>query len=150
MGRRATGNIPDAVRRSAYQDMLVNELGRTRQLSSPKDNGCPEGTLDFLTRPISLLILGSLFFAVTFAVLQWRDGAFDDFLAPKSAVIGKGSKSWLLGRSAGGRVEETAPDEQAVAEFEASITPAPQAKAAEEPLTNPVAEAPAVEAGAAE
>jgi hypothetical protein len=129
MGRRATGDIPDAVRHRLYQEMLTNDLGRNRQIGRPHDDGRPDGMLDFLTRPFALIILCILIFGLTLGVLLWRDGAFDALFAPKSASVGHGSKAWLLGRNTRDRIEDTTPGAGAEPEVSPQSVADPRAAA---------------------
>ncbi len=120
---------PESARRAEYQEMLDTELGRNRQGRGHRDTGAPAGSLDLLTRPIALGILALMFFGLTFAVLMWRDGAFDKWLGPRSAEIGEGSKGWILGRGVRERLEDTDPPPEVVVP-EAAAVPAPAAVAA--------------------
>jgi hypothetical protein len=139
--------ISDAARRSAYQEMLDTELGRNRRMQGHRDNGRPDGTLALITRPAGLIILGILFFALTFTVLLWRDGAFDKWLEARGATIGASSKSWILGRNVRERLEDTStpPEDVAAEEMQEaapqSATPTPAAPAPNAPA--PATEAPA-------
>jgi hypothetical protein len=132
----------DSARRSAYQEMLDTELGRNRRAQGHRDIGRPDGALDLLTRPTGLVILGILFFGLTFTVLLWRDGAFDKWLGPRSASIGTASKSWILGRGVRDRLEDTEPPPEEIAP-EVMPEPAPAASGVPAPVApaEPIADA---------
>jgi hypothetical protein len=133
----------DSARRSAYQEMLDSELGRNRRAQGHRDNGRPDSALDLFTRPMALLVLGLIFFGLTFTVLLWRDGAFDKWLGPRSASIGKASKSWILGRGVRDQLEDTDPPPEEIApEIAPEAAPAPLAPVAPAPApSEPAAEA---------
>jgi hypothetical protein len=94
-GRRAGGDIPEAIRRSWYHEKLAAELGLSSENPPSRaakwDDGSPDNIGGLLARPVAIIALTILTFALTFVVLMWRDGRFDGLfpVAPVKADVAK-------------------------------------------------------------
>jgi hypothetical protein len=90
---RTSGNAPEALRKTLYQEMLREELGRDPafRFSEAEEDGWGE----LLSRPLSIIILAVITFMLVFGVLLWRDGAFDRFF--RSGKTAQAASAWVLG-----------------------------------------------------
>jgi hypothetical protein len=80
--RRGVGTGTVEEQRGWYLEELDQEIGRNPSgtwRSVTADDGRGNGIAGFI---IALLLLASMTFAVTMAVLFWRDGRFDAYLPP--------------------------------------------------------------------
>lgn len=123
-------------RQLRYRDELTRDIGPTtfgRPMTDAEDEPA-------LTRPVTIIVLAFLTFAITLGVLLWREGRFDGLFPAKSAEVPVDRQGWILGRKAGAGAEDLTPlhDED---EAPANATAPPAAKAA--PAPDPEEEEPA-------
>lgn len=128
----AQGSAED--RQQRYRDELTRDIGPTtfgRPMSDAED-------APVLTRPVTIIVLAVLTFAITLGVLLWREGAFDSLFPAKGAEVQVDRQGWILGRKAGAAPEDLTPVHEAD-EAPANAS-APPTKAA--PVPAPVDEEP--------
>jgi hypothetical protein len=135
-GRRTTGNIPDAVRQSLYQEQLARDIGLPKPGSNQNagdwEQGRPETLGSLLGQPVAIIMLAVLTFALTLGVLFWRDGAFKGLLASPAKVIEAQSRHWTSDKNPApiddpspATVEEPNEMEAAIQAAEAARQPRP-------------------------
>ncbi len=96
-----------------------------------------------LTRPVTIIVLAVLTFAITLAVLLWREGRFDGLFPAKGAEVPVDRQGWILGRKAGAGAEDLTPLHDDEDKAPANATAPPAAKPA--PAPDPEEEEPADE-----
>jgi hypothetical protein len=89
--RRSAGPVPVETQRKWHYDELDRDIGRD---TSPRPDfvDVPD---NLLTRPLAIIFMALLTFAITLAVLLWHDGAFDRFL-PARGVAPASPGKWIL------------------------------------------------------
>ena len=100
--RRADGQTSVENQHRWYMEELEQTVGRDpsgtwQERASASDN---RGRLGLV---IIVILLATMIFAATLAVLLWRDGAFDGFLASQNISPSHKSSKWVLGDQETGR-----------------------------------------------
>jgi hypothetical protein len=100
--RRATGDIPGAIRQSFYQEQLRDDLGLNgdpkRFARFDENYESDKATLgQLLIRPFTIFMLSVLMFLVMLTAMLWRAGVVQSYIPTQSAEIVKDPKRWLLG-----------------------------------------------------
>jgi hypothetical protein len=148
-GRRTTGNIPDAVRQSLYQEQLARDIGLPKlgsnQNAGDWEQGRPETLGSLLGQPVAIMMLAVLTFALTLGVLFWRDGAFKGLLTSPTKAIQAQSKRWTSDKNPAPIDDPRPATVEEPNEMEAAIQAAEAARQPK-PVPQPVAPPPIEEA----
>lgn len=106
---RSAGKTPVSTQRAWYNDDMA-KLGRMRKAASEPKHADDriEGWGDFLTHPVSIIIIAIITFALILSVMLWRDGKFDQWL---DRLPERGSTSWMRGNAGEAPVIIDEPDQ---------------------------------------
>jgi hypothetical protein len=97
-GPRATGSIPDGLRRSWYRAQLEQELGITPEdMRRRRAQAGPDDDDSLLLHPISIVLIAILFFAAVLGVLLWQSGDIQRFVAAHNPHHISVPRKWQLG-----------------------------------------------------
>jgi hypothetical protein len=129
-GWRSAGNKTPVKVQRAWYDQDMKAVGRNKPSTFNKKTSQDEiqGWGDFLSHPVSIVVLTLLTFALVFGVLLWREGRLKGLL---SKDIVAESKSWMHGGTAGGAqsgissLGDVDPTEDVPNEMEAMLNPNP-------------------------
>jgi hypothetical protein len=87
-----------------------SKTGRYQRPSLRRDDPAPSRLVDGLTRPIGIVIIMLIFFLIVLTVLMWRDGRFGELWPSRGAILGKASRSWMMGGAEKSRpIDQSAP-----------------------------------------
>ncbi len=126
--RRDSGDMPDALQRALYQEMLSEELGRRPEGFAPAE---PEGEWrDLMPAIIAMIFLALLVLAIAYVVMLWRSGEFEGWGG--GATVTAAERAWRRADRAR-PLEETAPAESEVEAMLAGPPKAPLEAEDEEP-----------------
>ncbi len=100
--RRADGQASVDNQHRWYMEELEQTVGRDPS-GTWQERARASGNRGWLGPIIIVILLATMTFAATLAVLLWRDGAFDGFLASQNISPSHKSSKWVLGDQETGR-----------------------------------------------
>ena len=100
--RRAEGQTSVENQHRWYMEELEQTIGRDPS-GTWQERASSEGNRGWSGLIIIVIVLATIAFAATLAVLLWRAGAFDDFLASQNVNPSHKTRQWVLGDQETGR-----------------------------------------------
>ena len=100
--RRAEGQTSVENQQRWYMEELEQTIGRDPS-GTWQERASASGNRGWMGPVILLILLATMTFAATLAVLLWREGAFDGFLASRNISPSHKSHKWVLGDQETGR-----------------------------------------------
>jgi hypothetical protein len=100
--RRADGQTSVENQHRWYMEELEQTVGRDPS-GTWQERASSSGDRGWLGLVIMVILLATMAFAATLAVLLWRDGAFEGFFASQSISPSHKSQKWVLGDQETGR-----------------------------------------------
>lgn len=130
-GRRATGDIPDALRGVLHHEALARDLGidpKARQRPLPAHrSSIGIGTI------IGVLFVAVLMFALILTALLWRDGRLAGLFPGGTKTVASGPKTdWILSGHAPRIEEATVETSNSLLPLAAPVGPQPARDAADD------------------
>ena len=100
--RRAEGQTTVENQHRWYMEELEQTIGRDPS-GTWQERASTSGIRGWLGLVVIVILLATMTFAATLAVLLWRDGAFDEFLAARNISPSHKTRQWVLGDQETGR-----------------------------------------------